>query len=87
MTPKTKETTVLTSAPPIQNGFSLISNEKLLQLYVTTLKCRMIQERVRILVKQNKLIGHSLAAPSNRVSSASARRSAIFFHSEIIRDT
>jgi pyruvate dehydrogenase E1 component alpha subunit len=62
MTPKTKETTVLTSAPPIQNGFSLISIEKLLQLYVTTLKCRMIQERIRILFKQNKLIGHSLVA-------------------------
>jgi TPP-dependent pyruvate/acetoin dehydrogenase alpha subunit len=55
MTPKAKETSVLTAAPSIQNGFSLISNEKLLQLYATMLKCRAIQERLRILVKENKL--------------------------------
>jgi TPP-dependent pyruvate/acetoin dehydrogenase alpha subunit len=55
MTPKAKETSALTGTPPIQNGFSLISNEKLLQLYATMLKCRAIQERLRILVKENKL--------------------------------
>jgi pyruvate dehydrogenase E1 component alpha subunit len=41
------------AAPPAaatapQNGFSLISNDKLLQLYSTMLKCRMIEERIRI---------------------------------------
>ncbi len=29
------------------NGFSLISNDKLLQLYTTMLKCRMLEERIR----------------------------------------
>jgi TPP-dependent pyruvate/acetoin dehydrogenase alpha subunit len=55
MTPKARETSVLAAAPSIQNGFSLISNEKLLQLYATMLKCRAIQECLRILVKENKL--------------------------------
>ena len=55
MTPKARETSVLTTAPSIQNGFSLISNEKLLQLYATMLKCRAIHERLRILIKENKL--------------------------------
>jgi TPP-dependent pyruvate/acetoin dehydrogenase alpha subunit len=55
MTPKAKKTSVLTAAPSIQNGFSLISNEKLLQLYATMLKCRAIHECLRILIKKNKL--------------------------------
>jgi len=42
------------AAPPIQNGFSLISNEKLLALYVTMLKCRMLQERADGLVKRRR---------------------------------
>ena len=40
---------------PIQNGFSLISNEKLLQLYATMLKCRLVEQRLRGLAKKNKL--------------------------------
>jgi TPP-dependent pyruvate/acetoin dehydrogenase alpha subunit len=34
------------------NGFSLISNEKLLEIYSTMLKCRMLDERIRALHKQ-----------------------------------
>jgi pyruvate dehydrogenase E1 component alpha subunit len=34
------------------NGFSLISNEKLLRIYSTMLKCRMIEERIHALSKQ-----------------------------------
>lgn len=30
-----------------QNGFSLISNQKLLQLYATMVKCRMLDERLK----------------------------------------
>lgn len=41
-----------------QNGFSLISNEKLLALYSTMLKCRMIQGRIRILFRQNNFTGN-----------------------------
>jgi hypothetical protein len=32
---------------PAQEGFSLISNQKLLELYATMLKCRMLDERIR----------------------------------------
>jgi pyruvate dehydrogenase E1 component alpha subunit len=39
------------------NGFSLISNEKLLELYSTMLKCRLIQTRIRALAKENGSIG------------------------------
>jgi TPP-dependent pyruvate/acetoin dehydrogenase alpha subunit len=41
------------AATPPHNGFSLISNDKLLQIYSTMLKCRMIQARIRILAQQN----------------------------------
>jgi TPP-dependent pyruvate/acetoin dehydrogenase alpha subunit len=60
MTPKARETTVLAPPLPTQNGFSLVSNEKLLQLYVTMLKCRMIHERIRILFKNNELAKRGL---------------------------
>ena len=55
MTPKAKETSVLTAVPSIQNGFSLISDGKLLQLYATMLRCRAIHECLRIPIKENKL--------------------------------
>ena len=54
MTPKLREKTVLRPAPSVQSGFSLISNEKLLQLYATMLKCRMIEDRISILIELNK---------------------------------
>jgi pyruvate dehydrogenase E1 component alpha subunit len=38
-------------------GFSIISNEKLLQLYAAMLKCRALEERVQILFPRNKLTG------------------------------
>jgi len=40
------------SAPP-HNGFSLISNEKLLAIYSTMLKCRTLEARIRTLSKEN----------------------------------
>ena len=43
------------SAAPPHNGFSLISNDKLLQIYSTMLRCRMLEERIRVLAKQNGL--------------------------------
>jgi TPP-dependent pyruvate/acetoin dehydrogenase alpha subunit len=36
------------------NGFSLISNEKLLEIYSTMLKCRMLEERIHLLDKRKK---------------------------------
>jgi TPP-dependent pyruvate/acetoin dehydrogenase alpha subunit len=57
-----KIATPAVAAPPIQNGFSLISNQKLLQLYTTMLQCRMIEERLRPLLKKNKAeIAHDAA--------------------------
>jgi TPP-dependent pyruvate/acetoin dehydrogenase alpha subunit len=44
------------------NGFVLISDEKLLQLYATMLQCRMIAERARVLLEQNSLLSDSDAA-------------------------
>jgi TPP-dependent pyruvate/acetoin dehydrogenase alpha subunit len=38
-------------------GFSIISNEKLLQLYATMVKCRALEERVQILFPRSKLTG------------------------------
>jgi pyruvate dehydrogenase E1 component alpha subunit len=49
-------------APSGQNGFSLISNHKLIQLYSTMLQCRMLDECVRILFELRKLPGDYQAA-------------------------
>ena len=49
------------TAPATQNGFSLISDEKLLAIYITMLKCRMLEERTRILFKLNHLNGNTVA--------------------------
>jgi TPP-dependent pyruvate/acetoin dehydrogenase alpha subunit len=51
MTPYNKE---LASA---NNGFSLISNQKLFALYATMLECRRIAERSHLGLKTNKLMG------------------------------
>jgi TPP-dependent pyruvate/acetoin dehydrogenase alpha subunit len=56
MTTRTKEQSA--AATTGNHNFSLISNEKLLQLYATMVKCRMITERARVLIEQNKLTGN-----------------------------
>jgi len=56
MTTRTKEQNgVATEALAGDQGFSLISNEKLLQLYTSMVKCRMIGERVQALMKRRNL--------------------------------
>jgi TPP-dependent pyruvate/acetoin dehydrogenase alpha subunit len=62
MTTKSKRKKTGAAAPEAKNGFSLISNEKLLQLYTTMLKCRMLEERLRVLFKQCKFSGNCDAA-------------------------
>jgi TPP-dependent pyruvate/acetoin dehydrogenase alpha subunit len=65
------------------NGFSLISNEKLIELYTTMVKCRMVTERVRALtggerITENDEAGHEASAagvlidllPNNRVAAS-----------------
>jgi TPP-dependent pyruvate/acetoin dehydrogenase alpha subunit len=54
MTAKSKEHP---PAPSAQNGFSLISNAKLLQIYLTMLQCSLIHDRVRILHKEGRIAG------------------------------
>ena len=56
MTTKTKEQ----CAAPLggNNGFSLISSEKLIELYVSMVKCRMIEERAHIHFGNGKFTGN-----------------------------
>jgi pyruvate dehydrogenase E1 component alpha subunit len=56
------------SATPPQNGFSLISNDKLFQIYGTMLKCRMLQACFRTLALQNLSIRQN--EKENRVALA-----------------
>ena len=44
------------AATPPHNGFSLISNDKLLEIYTTMLRCSMLHARIRSLAKENKSI-------------------------------
>jgi TPP-dependent pyruvate/acetoin dehydrogenase alpha subunit len=60
MTAKNKEEIAV--APAAKNGFSLISGEKLLQLYSTMLKCRMISERAGAYLRQSKFAGNGYPA-------------------------
>jgi TPP-dependent pyruvate/acetoin dehydrogenase alpha subunit len=53
MTANSNEQPYAVPPQPAKNGLSLISSEKLLQLYSTMLKCRIIEDRTRILFKQN----------------------------------
>lgn len=55
-------------APGIKSGFSLISNDKLIQLYATMVKCRMLEERARVLFKQSKFTGNYYAAVGQEAS-------------------
>jgi pyruvate dehydrogenase E1 component alpha subunit len=57
MTMASKRSPAPAGTTPPQNGSSLISKDKLLQLYCTVLKCRMLEERIRMLRKQHRLIG------------------------------
>jgi pyruvate dehydrogenase E1 component alpha subunit len=49
-------------------GFSIISNEKLLQLYAAMLKCRALEERVQILFPHSKLTGNRSANSQEAVA-------------------
>jgi pyruvate dehydrogenase E1 component alpha subunit len=53
------------AATPPHNGFSLISNQKLLELYSTMLKCHLLHARIRSLTLEDKSI-ESRAASSQK---------------------
>jgi pyruvate dehydrogenase E1 component alpha subunit len=59
MTTKTKEQGQATLGG---NGFSLISNAKLIELYVSMVKCRLIGERAHIHLQKGKICGNDDAA-------------------------
>jgi pyruvate dehydrogenase E1 component alpha subunit len=50
-----RETAVAKSGCVPQKSFSLISDEKLQALYATMLKCRMLEERMRLLIPSSQL--------------------------------
>ncbi len=71
MTTRTnQENAVATAALAGNHGFSLISNEKLLQLYTSMLKCRMIEERVRTLSGQGRLAANHYASVGQEAPAA-----------------
>ncbi len=58
-----EEKAVASAASSGNDSFSLISNEKLVQLYTSMVKCRMLNERMRLLSCHLKLAGnHRIAA-------------------------
>jgi pyruvate dehydrogenase E1 component alpha subunit len=58
MATRTKNSTIAPSTPSDPEPFALISNSKLLQLYSTMLKCRMLQQRASVLSKYADPGGH-----------------------------
>jgi acetoin:2,6-dichlorophenolindophenol oxidoreductase subunit alpha len=59
------------SDPASPASFSLISNEKLLAIYTSMVKCRMLEQRATLLFQQGKLTG-DLHASLGREASAAA---------------
>jgi TPP-dependent pyruvate/acetoin dehydrogenase alpha subunit len=62
MATKSKERVAEAASKPQTNGTAPYPTEKLRQLYATMLKCRTMEERVRILFKQGKFSGNYYAA-------------------------
>lgn len=65
-----KESAAATAALAGNHGFSLISDEKLLQLYTSMVKCRMIEERVQTRSGQRKLTGKRHASAGQEAAAA-----------------
>ena len=57
-------------AQAANNVFSIISDEKLLAIYSTMLKCRMLKDRTRILLKGNRLNGNEDEAGGGEAAAA-----------------
>jgi TPP-dependent pyruvate/acetoin dehydrogenase alpha subunit len=53
-------------------GFSLISDDKLFQLYSTMLKCRMLEERISTLLKQSRAIKGNFSAAGREAAATGA---------------
>lgn len=73
MTTRSKEeSTVATAALAGNHGFSLISNEKLLQLYTSMVKCRMIEERAKGLTERGRLAESKMGAIGREAAAVGA---------------
>lgn len=74
MATKVKEPTAAPTADEkiASNGNSLISNDKLNQLYSTMVKCRMLEERARTLKKQARFKGNYYAAVGQEATAVGA---------------
>lgn len=69
MPPKNKTTNAAPANPePIHNGFSLISNDKLIALYANLLKSRMLEESARILLQSKTFKAGSHGALGHEAS-------------------
>ena len=62
ITHKAEAVSAPAQTPGEKPAFSLISNEMLLHLYFTMVKCRMLEERARLLFKQGRFTGNYYAA-------------------------
>jgi pyruvate dehydrogenase E1 component alpha subunit len=62
MTIARKKTSAPADSLSTHSGFSLISNEKLIELYTIMLKCRMIEGRIRTLAKRKPGAATSITA-------------------------
>lgn len=71
MTQIIKPTTTEAESADVKEGFSLISNAKLTEIYATMLRCREIEERARELLAQGKLRS-DLSVSAGREASAAA---------------
>jgi TPP-dependent pyruvate/acetoin dehydrogenase alpha subunit len=71
MTQIIKPTTTETESADAKEAFLLISNAKLIEIYATMVRCRVIEERARQLFAQGKLRG-DLSASAGREASAAA---------------
>lgn len=63
-----EESAIATAALAGNNGFSLITNEKLLKLYTTLLKHRLIEERVRDLFERRGLRWADVTLPGSEAA-------------------
>lgn len=71
MTKNSEQVSIVAASPQVQEeGFSLISNAKLIEIYSTMLKCRMIEERAGLLCKQGKLPANLKASIGQEASAA-----------------
>lgn len=73
MTTRTRKPSPDASAAQLagHDGFSIISDEKLLQIYSTMVKCRQLEKRVRPLLEDGKRAGKDKAASGHEAAAVS----------------